>query len=150
ALAPDGRYVVMSQMHSGQTAREGWLICWPVAEHDFGSPPWSVAVPERYFGRPFFLPDGRFGFLEYEALPRIRRQHCLVLRSGKTGETEGESLPFDSSPDRDAVSPDCRWVAGTKGNRLTVWSRTDLTQPPRVLKNGPRNPFTDLAFQPFG
>src|SRR5262249_43735861 len=114
-----------------------------------GSVQWSVAVPQRDVGRPLFLADGRFVLIEWGVFAR-RVQYWLVVRSGTTGKPEGESLPFALSLDREAVSPESRWVAGTKRDQLNVWSLPDLAKPPRVLKNGLRKSFTDLAFHPSG
>lgn len=144
--SPDGR--VLYAVHLPPSGRNQ-VACWSADAPFAGKPVWRVPLRRPFGGRPLPLPGGRF-VVDEGVGAAGSRLYCYVIRSGETGAVEAETESSDWFSERDAVSPDGRWLACQHTNRVRVWSLDNLSAPPVGWDSGSRKIFTDLAFHPAG
>lgn len=149
SLRSDGRFLLSVHLPQDRSNR---IECWPfMPAHPVRRPLWKVRLKRWFGGRPIALPDGGFVLQEGEKADGSReRWFCYVVRSGQNGRALGESVHLDWVSERDAVSPDGKWIVGQHTNELRIWSLEELEKPPLERKNDSRKIFTDVAFHPSG
>jgi WD40 repeat protein len=147
SLSSDGKSFIVS--YSQVVGNR--VVCWPVDRFESGKPRWSVPVKRvAAIFRPFPLLKGRFLLPEYLVPDRSTRLYRFTVRSGRTGEVLATVPEEPWGSDWDAVSPDGRWLARARGNRLAVWSLTSPARPPVERFNDSAKSFTGVAFHPSG
>jgi len=150
SLTADRKKLIAVQVPADRTKNR--IECWPAAKPFIGKPLWKVRVKRPFVGRPVVLPDGRFLVDEEERNAKgDSKLYRNVLRSGDDGSILSETEPLDWFSERDAVSPDGKWLVGQHTNELRIWSLENLAAPPLERKQeGSKKIFTDVAFHPSG
>lgn len=149
ALAPDGKQVLATYSPRRGSAGEERVEGWAPKSVGLRSPRWSVPVEAGGCGRPVPLPDGWFVLWEYRRPDERRYEYWFTLRSSR-GRVLKRTAPTDEGRDWEAVSPDGRWVAAARHNRIRVWWLANPEEPPAVWQNDSKKNFTGLAFHPSG